>query len=130
MSTKDDIRTQIASTPLSDESTLMHYFPPVDDSSRLTVSCRRIDYSASAVARAVEDCDAHLLNLNVTSASAMDPFGDELTLEIRISHRNAMAVARSLERYGYRVLAMEHAEGADADTMRDRYEELMRYLNV
>ena len=122
--------TQITSAAIGAEAALQRLFPAVEDSSRLTVSCRRTDYSASAVARAVEDCDAHLLNLNVTSDGAMDPFGDEVTVELRVSHRNAAAVARSLERYGYRVVAMEHARGADSDTMRERVNELIHYLEV
>lgn len=130
MRAKDDILTQITSAAVGAEATLQRLFPVVEDSSRLTVSCRRIDYSASAVARAVEDCDAHLLNLNVTSDGAMDPFGDEVTVELRVSHRNASAVARSLERYGYRVVAVEHAAGADSDTMRERVNELIHYLDV
>ena len=124
--------TKIASAPVGAEATLRRLFPPLEDSSRLTVSCRRVDYSASAIARAVEDCDAHLLNLNLTAdGGVLDPFGDELTAELRISHRNASAVARSLERYGYRVIALEHgaASGAD-DTVRNRVNELMHYLEV
>ena len=124
--------TKIASAPVGAEATLRRLFPPFEDSSRLTVSCRRADYSASSIARAVEDCDAHLLNLNLTAdGGALDPFGDELTAELRISHRNASAAARSLERYGYRVIALEHGAGAAADdTMRNRVNELMHYLEV
>lgn len=109
---------------------MQRLFPRIEDSSRVTLTCRRIDYSASAIARAVEDCNAHLLNLNVTSDGGMDPFGDEVTVELRVSHRNASAVARSLERYGYRIVAMEHAFGADSDTVRDRVNELIHYLDV
>lgn len=123
--------TKIASAPVGAEATLRRLFPPLEDSSRLTVSCRRVDYSASALARAVEDCDAHLLNLNLTADGALDPFGDEVTAELRINHRNASAVARSLERYGYRIIALEHDAGAGADdTMRNRVNELMHYLEV
>ncbi len=121
---------KIASASVGPEATLSRLFPPVEDSSRLTVSCRRADYSASAISRAVEDCNAHLLNLNVTAAGTMDPFSDEMTVELRINHRNALAVARSLERYGYRILDLEHAPGADSDTMRERVRELIHYLDV
>lgn len=130
LSTKDDILTEITSAPLNSDKVLEHLFPPVPDSSRLTVSCRRADYSASALARAVEDCDAHLLNLNVTSATSMDPYGDELTIELRVNHRNAMSVARSLERYGYRVVGVENAADADCDTLRERYNELLRIIDL
>ena len=40
---------------------------PAPDASHMLVACRRDDYSASCMARAVEDADAHVLNLNVTA---------------------------------------------------------------
>lgn len=82
-------------------------FPYSEDASELLVACRRLDYSASALARAVEDCDAHLLNLNLTGDTAPDG-SDDLIVELRVGHRNAMGVARSLERYGFRVLLTRH----------------------
>ena len=91
------------------------------------MSCRRGEYSASVIARAVEDADAHLLNLNVTGQPSED---DGVTVEIRVSHRNAGAVARSLERYGLEVLALDNADGPDIDTARQRVNELMHYLDV
>ena len=47
-------------------------FPQVDESTELTITCRPSQYSASAIAHAVEDADAHLLNLNVTAGTAPD----------------------------------------------------------
>lgn len=94
------------------------------------MSCPRADYSASAIARAVEDCDAHLLNLNVTDTMAQGRFSNDITVELRVNHRNAMSVARSLERYGFHVLAVENAGDADGDTLRDRYNELIRILEI
>ncbi len=93
----------------------------------LTLSCPRRQYSASLIARAVEDADAHLLNLNVTGHTSAD---EALIVELRISHRNAVAVARSLERYGIEVLSFDNAAGPDIDTARRRVNELMHYLNV
>lgn len=87
------------------------------------------DYSASAIARAVEDCDAHLINLNVLADRPSEAPGQCL-VALRVDHRNASAVARSLERYGYRILDLEHAPGADSDTMRERVRELIHYLDV
>ena len=40
-------------------------YPVHEGASHLLLGCRRDDYSASRIARAVEDCDAHLLNLNM-----------------------------------------------------------------
>ncbi|MDE5745659.1 MAG: hypothetical protein K2H84_08415, partial [Paramuribaculum sp.] len=82
------------------------------------------------IARAVEDVDAHLLNLNVTSE--VTPHG-EVIVDLRVSHRNMTAVARSLERYGYEVERIEeytdtHTEGEEVTA--SRIAELMAHLNV
>ncbi|MDE6853895.1 MAG: hypothetical protein K2J38_02450 [Muribaculaceae bacterium] len=116
-----------------------YFYPPVAESSRLLIGCSREDYSASRIARAVEDCDAHLLNLNITArpdkADGEDgetfgvPF--QYLVDIRVSHRNASGVKRSLERYGYDVLdilSAEHSE--DSEMMRKRIDELFRYLEI
>lgn len=96
MTLKDCIPAQIKDTAhtvvLPEAAELARLMPARPDASRLTVTCRPGDYSASAIARAVEDCNAHLLNLNVTSDTDAD--GD-LTVELRISHRDTGAVARS-----------------------------------
>lgn len=102
------------------------FFPHNPDSSCLTVACAAADYAASRIARAVEDADAPLLNLNVTSGNSAD---SHVMVALRVGHRNPERVARSLERYGYNVLSVD-ADGADDDTLRQRYEELMRYLRL
>lgn len=105
-------------------------FPPVDESSTLTVACRRRDYSASRIARAVEDCDAHLLNLNVTADSDYD-MSNRLIVELRVNHRNPSAIARSIERYGYEVVDFETgAANEDDETARRRLDELIHYLEL
>lgn len=102
------------------------FFPYNPDSCRLVIACSRADYSASRIARAVEDADARLINLNVT---AHDPGEGRLAVALRIDHRNPERVIRSLDRYGFPIIASESEEVAD-DTLRRRYEELMRMLNI
>lgn len=101
-------------------------FPPNPDSSRLLVGCSYGDFAASRIARAVEDCDARLLNLNVTG---LDVPGSQLAVALRVSHRSPDRVARSLERYGYHVISLE-TDQADDDVIRSNYDELMHYLNL
>lgn len=101
-------------------------FPHNPDSSRLLISCPATDYSASRIAQAVEDADARLLNLNVTSIAAPAP---HIVVAIRVGHLNPERVARSIERYGYEVIAME-GDGSSDDTIRRRYEELMKILEL
>ncbi|MBD5343613.1 MAG: hypothetical protein HDR90_01300 [Bacteroides sp.] len=110
-------------------------FPRVMDWSVLTVECAAGQYSASLLSRAVEDCDAHVLNLNVVSGLAL---GEPSVVELRVNHRNPELVARSLERYGYTVTSvMSSAPGSDPDddsgpdaVARRRVNELIRLLNV
>lgn len=90
--------------------------------------CRRSDYSASLIARAVEDCDAHLLNLNVTALSGEE--ADDLVVDLRINHRNALSVARSLERYGYEVTDIAGLDPAVADTISDRIGLILHNLEI
>lgn len=89
----------------------------------LTVACQRQDYSASRIAHAVEDCDAHLLNLNVTADS---PSADIVTVELRVGHRNPTSVARSLQRYGFCVV---NGMPDDDDTGQDT-PVLQRFLEI
>ncbi|MCM1482914.1 MAG: hypothetical protein NC043_01135 [Muribaculaceae bacterium] len=134
MAAKDDISVMAyghipsatAVSPLHSEELL---FPHVEDSCEITMACYRADYSASRIARAVEDCDAHLLNLNVTS-QPLD--GGEMTVMLRVGMRNPMAVARSLERYGYRVVEIHSGTENDAavDVTRERLGELMAHINI
>ncbi len=103
-------------------------FPPQPDSSELTIKCRRVDYSASAIARAVEDCDAHLLNLNVTSLTGEE--AGDLFVDLRINHRNALSVARSLERYGYEVIDIAGLAPDIADSVQERINLLRINLDI
>lgn len=103
-------------------------FPAVEESSTLTLAVEPDQYSASVIARAVEDCDAHVLNLNVGAERTAH---GELTVYLRVNHRNGAAVARSLERFGYRVTDVSETDDGDvADSARDRVNELLRYLEI
>ena len=102
-------------------------YPAIEGASHLLIGCRRTDYSASRIARAVEDSDAHLLNLNLM----LDESGVyDLLVDIRVNRRSGESVARSLARYGFDVLNFTPGEDEADSTLRERVEELLRYLNV
>ncbi len=101
--------------------------PLPTDTAWLVVSCPRADYSASAIARAVEDADAHLLSLNVESE--LDDEG-MLRVSLRISHIHSRAVARSLERYGYSVVETSDGDDGDNAVLRRRAAELLHILEI
>lgn len=128
MPLKDDILNQNQLPALPAAPDIKKLFPPVEDSSTLLVLSRRGDYSASRIAHAVEDCDAHLLNLNVTSDS--DEMDNRIAVQIRVSHRNPLAVARSLERYGYEVADFEDTAPVDESAIRSRIDELIHYIEL
>lgn len=124
--TNNEILT-LAPSPAVAPATLEWLVPRRDEASELTVVCTAADYSASRIAHAVEDCDAHLVNLNVTAEAA--PGG--LTLvHLRITHSDPTAVARSLERYGYDVVASSAASALDDDDARRRALEVAHYLSL
>ena len=109
---------------------LLQLFPYAGDSASLVVKTRADNYCASILARAVEDCDAHLLNLNVGQRTSGDD-GEWLTVYLRVDHRNGESVARSLERFGYEVVSVKNTVGGDNDELaRQRANELMRYLEI
>lgn len=120
-----------------------YLFPPVAESSRLLVGCNIEDYSASRIARAVEDCNAHLLNLNVTSAGKyyagkiVSDYDEDysaiefpLVVDLRVSHRNTQSISRSLERYGYTVIDTYADNMADEESSRRNINHLLRYLEI
>lgn len=124
MAAKDNIKPANAGY---DHPELSRLFPHVDDWSRLRVTCRAADYSAGAIVRAVEDSDAHVLNLNVTADSAPG-----LTVaELRINMRDPMTAVRSLERYGFSAEIIDTVGDAhEIDEMRRRVDELIHYLEI
>lgn len=107
-------------------------FPLAEDVSEITLVCRRSDFAASAISRAVEDCDAHLINLNVTADPSPDGNPDSIVVEIRINRRDPWPVARSLARYGFETADTRTPLGhqnIDPEAL-DRINDLLRRLEV
>lgn len=75
-----------------------------DDCSVITVECSPQDYSASVLAHAVEDSDAHLVDLFTSPAD-----NERLTVTLRVRHSDPTAAIRSLERYGFNVVEAHSA---------------------
>ncbi|MDE7025124.1 MAG: hypothetical protein K2O88_04495 [Paramuribaculum sp.] len=124
MTAKDNIIPVSATAAMHCEERL---FPQLEESSEISVACFRADYSASRIARAVEDVDAHLLNLNVTSV--ITDYG-EVVVDLRINRTSAVSVARSLERYGYRVMDIRDSALSETDSLSQRVGELLLHINM
>lgn len=111
-----------------DNLRIAHLMPPQQESSVLTVACRPDDFSASVLARAVEDSDAHLINLNVTATRLDD---GRITVELRTNHSHYDSTARSLERYGFEVIAADASAAGNADDVFSRRAaELLHIINI
>lgn len=103
-------------------------YPQLQESTELTIVCPAGHYSASAIAHAVEDADAHLLNLNVTQGTQPN---SETTVEIRVNHSRGAMVARSLMRYGYETVAVRSVSTDPFDeTTVQRANALLHLLDV
>lgn len=120
---------EIKNGPLTDEiePLFVRRFPRNDESTELTLVVRPADYSASILARAVEDCNANVINLNVTGDRSEEGY---LVVDLRVDVVNGGAVARSLERYGFEVIDFVSPEDRGFDTARDRANEILRILDI
>ncbi len=103
----------------------------MDEWSRLLVSCRSIDYSTSALVRALEDVDASVVNLNIVRPDReCDP--GMTYVDLRITHRSPDAAMRSLARHGFDVILCSGSHGMsdNDDSLRQRIDELMYMINM
>lgn len=106
-----------------DESSLLEgigkMIAPRDDCSVITLECRPENYSASIIAHAVEDTDAHLVDL--FSAPGDDGM---MKVTLRVRHSDPTATVRSLERYDFHVLEA-HGSGNDVQSLQIATERLL-----
>ena len=102
-----------------------HMIAARDDCSVITLQCAPRDYCASELARAVEDSDAHLVDL--WSAPGND---GKLRVTLRVRRDDPSATVHSLERYGYDVTDVYGAEYRDSEEVATRLLELRTFMNV
>ena len=103
---------------------------PRDDCSVITVECRASDYSASLIARAIEDADAHLVDLWSAPALHDSDSADRVRVTLRARLENPEAAVRSLTRYGFDVIGAYPRYAHDVTAGDDRLSALQVYLNV
>jgi CBS domain-containing protein len=83
------------------------------------------DYSISEIAQIIESNDATILSLFVTSV----PESTMLEITIKINRMDLGPVIQTLNRYNYSIKAT-YGEGSYYDNLKDRYDQLMTYLNI
>lgn len=102
---------------------------PAGDGVEFLISVAPADFSAARIARAVEDCDRHLVNLNVMAGRI--PESERMLVALRIDTPDgAPAVERSLERYGFTVVAVSAPAPLPDDEGRRRVAELLHLLEI
>ncbi len=82
------------------------------------------DHSIQQIARIIEENNAKILSLSVVAVSE-----GNLEMHIKIDLPDLNPILQSLERFNYKVLSKFQASQYD-DELKDRYNELMRYLNM
>lgn len=112
-----------------DESSLLdglnRLISPRDDSSLVVVETTPADYSASLLARAVEDADVHLVDL--LSAPGK---GDRILVTLRVRTEDPSGVVSSLERHGYEVVETSAEISRNVETAMERLLSLNTLLGV
>ncbi|MDE6536545.1 MAG: hypothetical protein K2M13_00655 [Muribaculaceae bacterium] len=112
-----------------DQSSLLEglgrMIPARDDSSLVTVECAPGDYSASRLSHAVEDSDAHIVDLWSSPAEH-----GRIRVTMRVRRTDPTSTIHNLERYGYEVVDSYGNESPDMEVAWERLLALNTLLNV
>lgn len=128
MVTKDSILEKFITGELTPMERFSALSPQKHDSSELLLTCHPSDYSASAIARAVEDCDAQLLGLSVSS---MRDDNGRPVVSICVNRLATDGIERSLARYGFETIYSSNpASEEDRRRAMERVNELLHYLEI
>lgn len=122
----DDTDKYVGIITLSD---LLRYFAQMaslsEPGSIVVLELNRRDYSMALLARVVEAENAKILAAFVTST----PDSDRLEVTLKLNTQELGRVLAALNRYEYDV-KYTFTESDYTDTLRERYDSLMAYLNV
>lgn len=104
---------------------LARQLPHRYDSSIIELSCSPADYSASRLANAIEDTDAHLVDLISVPGEE-----DSINITLRIRCEDPTAAIHSLERYGYEVTRVHAHDNIMPTATLERLLSLQALINV
>lgn len=92
----------------------------------IVLSLHHNDYSLSQISQIIESNDAKVLTLYITS----NPESTKMELTIKLNTNNLLPVIRTFERFDYEITSW-HGDDDELDRFySDRYDSLMRYLDV
>lgn len=97
----------------------------VESGSIIVLEVHRRDYSMTEIARIVESENAIILSTFVSSETD----SPMMEVTIKVNKNNIGAIIATFQRFDYQVKASFN-ESEYADTLRERYDSLMAYLNV
>jgi len=83
------------------------------------------DYVLTEIAQIIETNDAKLLSLFITSF----PDSTKLEVTLKLNRIDLGGVIQTFLRYNY-IIKATYTEDTDEESLRDRYDSLMKYLNV
>lgn len=104
---------------------LSRQIAPRFDCCVVEIECAPQDYSASHIARAVEDADVHLVDLLTNPAQ-----DGMLRVTLRVRCEDPGSVIHSLERYGYNVIASFGKSSSEASIDVERLLAVQALINV
>lgn len=113
---------------ISQEDLLNHFAATgsfTEKGSIIVLEMHRRDYSLSEIARIAESENANILSSFISSG--MD--GSLIDVTLKVNVQTIQGLLASFDRFGYEVKASFN-EGDYLDTLKDRYDSLMMYLNV
>jgi CBS domain-containing protein len=107
----------------------LHYFAKTavfsEPGGIIVLEMSKRNYSLSEIARIVESENATILSAIVTT----NPGSDQISLTLKLNRNDIQSVLATLERFEYHIKAT-FQEDHFAESLRDRYESLLNYLNV
>ena len=108
---------------------LLRYFANTgafaEPGSIIVLEIQKRDYALSEISRIVESENAAILSTLITS----DPNSLKLEVTLKINRQNTQSVIATFERFNYQVKATFN-ESDYVDSLKERYDALMAYLNV
>lgn len=113
---------------INQEDLISHYansFSFTEPGSILVLETKRINYSLAEISRIIESEKGSIL----TSFLTTNRDSDQVTITLKIAKQNINAIIASLERFSY-VIKNTFVEEEFVDTLKERYDSLMSFLNV
>jgi acetoin utilization protein AcuB len=92
----------------------------------LQLQCERLIYSAAEVTRVAEMHNARVLTL----FTHHNPYNQKLIVTIKLGSQETRSISATFERFGYEVIYVFMSKDAETDLFADRYESLIRLLNI